>query len=249
MSTVGRKIWLYGLAALLTVLVLFILARPQTLRAIAQFLDVGEPPRRADYAMILGGGVETRPFAAASLLHHGWVNHILISELPLLEGPNEAILPAEHDLTRKILLMLGVPEESIILLPGNHASTFDEIVSLRDFLRDHPRATVLVVTDALHTRRTAWSVRRVLGPDAKRARFVSAVGDSFDPQRWWLYPDGFFFVISEYLKLAFYCVRYADRTTLVAGGFLLAVVAALPLAFVIARSRRRGMAEGTARHA
>lgn len=226
-----------GMASVLLVASLLVVTRPPVLRSAARFLDVSGPPHRADYAMVLGGGIETRPFAAAALMRHGWVRGILISELPLLEDEDEAILPAEHDLTRRVLTILGVPEDAVVLLRGDHASTFDEIVSLRNFLRDHPGATVLVVTDALHTRRTAWSVRRVLGPDAGRVGFVSAVGDGFDPDRWWVYPEGFYFVLSEYLKLAFYSLRYRDRTTFAAVGVLVLSVGALLLIWMVRRLR------------
>lgn len=226
-----------GIASVLLVASLLVVTRPPVLRSAARFLDVGGPPRRADYAMVLGGGIETRPFAAAALMRHGWVRGILISELPILEDEDEAILPAEHDVTRRILTILGVPEDAVILLRGDHASTFDEIVSLRDFLRDHPAATVLVVTDALHTRRTAWSVRRVLGPDAGRVGFVSAVGDGFDPDRWWVYPEGFYFVLSEYLKLAFYVFRYMDRARFATVGLLALFGGALLLLWMVRRLR------------
>lgn len=224
-----------AIASVLAVAAVFLFTRPPFLRAAAHFLDVGSPPQRADYAMVLGGGIETRPFAAAALMRHGWVRGILISELPLLEDADDAILPAEHDLTRRILTILGVPEKAVVVLQGNHASTFDEILSLRDFLEAHPRVTVLVVTDALHTRRTAWSVHRALGADAERVRFVSAVGGGFDPDQWWVYPEGFYFVLSEYLKLAFYLVRYTDRGTLVVLSVSALVVAALLLIWMARR--------------
>lgn len=227
-----------GITSVLLVTLLFLVMQPPVLRSAARFLDVGGPPHPADYAMVLGGGIETRPFAAAALLRHGWVRGILISELPLWEDRDDAIVPPEHDVTRKILTILGVPDDAVILLRGDHASTFDEIVSLRDFLRDHPEATVLVVTDALHTRRTAWSVRRALGPDAKRVGFVSAVGDGFDTHDWWVYPEGFYFVLSEYLKLAFYLVRYRDRWTFAAAGAVVLGIVAWVLVLTVRRLRR-----------
>lgn len=226
-----------GAASVLLVAALFLLTQPPFLRSVARFLDVSGPPRRADYAMVLGGGIETRPFAAAALLRHGWVRRILISELPLWEDRDDAILPPEHDVTRRILTILGVPDDAVVLLRGDHASTFDEIVSLRDFLRDHPEATVLVVTDALHTRRTAWSVRRVLGPDAERVGFISAAGDGFDPNRWWAYPEGFYFVLSEYLKLVFYLFRYMDRWTFAVAFAVVLCIAALILVLTVRRLR------------
>lgn len=45
---------------------------PRLLRAAANWLDVGQRPRKADYVMLLNGGEESRPFAAAALLRQHW---------------------------------------------------------------------------------------------------------------------------------------------------------------------------------
>ena len=37
----------------------------------ASWLDVGQQPRQADYVMVLNGGENTRPFAAAALVGAG----------------------------------------------------------------------------------------------------------------------------------------------------------------------------------
>ena len=54
------------------------IAYPCLLRAAARWLDVGEPPRRADYVMLLGGDKETRPFVAAALVSEGWARRVLV---------------------------------------------------------------------------------------------------------------------------------------------------------------------------
>lgn len=196
---------------------------------LAIWLDVSEPPRFADYAMVMGGGIENRPVVAAFLWKKRWVKEILISEIQPRESEGRALLPPEHELTRAMLIRLGVPEERIVTLRGNHAATFHEIESLRRLLSENPNCRVLIVTDALHTRRTAWSVRHLLGADARRISFVAAPSERYELRRWWQTGDGFFMVTSEYLKLLFYVLRYG-RGVLWLGGAA-AVGAALAALF------------------
>ena len=177
---------------------------------LARWLDVSSPLRHADYAMVMGGGVENRPVLAAVLYRKGWVDRILVSEIKPVASKTRPLLPPEHELTKALLMRLGVPEDRIVLLRGNHAATFHEIVSLRDVLAQSPSARVLIVTDSLHTRRTAWSVRHLLGPMADRVSFVGVPSERYDLRRWWQSGDGFFMVTSEYLKLFSYWIIYGS---------------------------------------
>ena len=51
---------------------------PVVARAAAGWLDVGQRPRRADYVMVLNGGEDTRPFAAAALITAGWALALVV---------------------------------------------------------------------------------------------------------------------------------------------------------------------------
>lgn len=197
------------------------------LPALAFWLDVGRKPQFAEYAMIMGGGVENRPFVAAALRKKHWVKKILVSELREPPGTDDRFLPPEHELTQAILVRLGVPAKDVLILRGQHAATFHEIESLQELLAREPQSRVLIVTDDVHTRRTRWSVIRLLGKDANRVIFISAPSDRYDLARWWQSDAGFFMVTSEYLKLAFYSVRYGS------GGCILAAAALLLLGGIL----------------
>lgn len=200
---------------------------------LATWLDVSRRPQFADYAMVMGGGIENRPVVAAFLWKKGWVKQILISEIRPRDPEARALLPPEHELTRAMLVRLGVPDDRIVTLPGNHAATFHEIESLRRLLKEHPKCRVLIVTDALHTRRTAWSVHHLLGPDARRVGFVSTPSERYELSRWWQTADGFFMVTSEYLKLFFYVLRYGQGALWLGGA--VAIAAALVILLRIFR--------------
>jgi len=216
-----KRIWWFLLC--LIVVALAVVFHARWLPAIAEYLDVGTAPRQSDYIMIMGGGIENRPFTAAALFKKGWGKRILLSEIQPSPG-RENLLPPEHELTTAVLKALGVPSDRIIVLKGNHAATFHEIESLGRLLAQEPQARITIVTDALHTRRTRWSVRRILGEEASRVGFVSAPSDGYDPTTWWQSGEGFFMVTSEYLKLLFYSFRYGWGIPVTAVGGILVVV-------------------------
>ncbi len=180
----------------------------QLLRAMARWTDVGARPQRADYVMILNGGEETRPFAAAALVKAGLARHVLVAEAALSPQMEDRILPPYHEINHQVLLRRGIPERDITILPGAAASTFDEATALAAFLAERPHTRVLVVTSDYHSRRSRWILARTLADRAEQVVWVSAPTDEFRMDCWWQDEEGFVTILSEYLKLAFYVVRY-----------------------------------------
>ena len=78
--------WAAMLACALLLLAALWLARVALLPRLAQWLDVGGQPVRADYVMILGGGAATRPFVAAALVRAGLAHKVLLAHVK----PNSA---------------------------------------------------------------------------------------------------------------------------------------------------------------
>ena len=215
-----------GLLLGIVVLMLCWAAHLPLLRAVASWLDVGEAPRRADYVMVLNGGEDTRPFAAAALVTAGWAPRVLVTKTAPTPGVIDGILPAYHEINRRVFLKRGVPAANITILPGAATTTYDEAKALAAFLQDRPDARVLVVTNDCHTRRSRWVFARVLGERAGQVSFVSAPTDEFPMDRWWQSQLGLLAVATEYPKLAFYAAIYGCLGYWLAACGVLAVVAA-----------------------
>lgn len=192
--------------------------------AVARWLDTGSVPQsKADFAYVLGGGLATRPAAAAALFRQGRVDRILVSHIGAAEATQRGELPAYHELTMRILVGLGVPAERITVIGRNCATTHDEVVALAEFLSTKPEASAILVTEFFHSRRSQWMAERVLGSDWRIAVF-SAPGDGFDADSWWRDHRGVGAVLNEYSRLVFYLFRYG-RAALwlaicVAGGII-----------------------------
>jgi uncharacterized SAM-binding protein YcdF (DUF218 family) len=199
--------WRLGIAAVLVVL---FFVRAGWLPSVALFLDVSEAPVHSDYVMVLGGGANSRPFAAAALIRAHLADKVLVPRVGLTPEQEAGVLLPEHETTIRVLRARGVPEGDIELLPGEVASTGDEARALATFLRDHPGATVTVVTHGFHTRRARMIISRALGGTRPDIHFYGIPTDHFDTSNWWLSEGGAGCYFNEYVKLGLYSVGYGS---------------------------------------
>ena len=230
---------LAGVGLTACVLAATLSARAHLLPAAAAWLDVGRPPQPADAVFMLLGDPNTRSMTAAALVRAGWAPRVLLNTLAPTEQEKKGVVPPAHEIHRRMLLHCGVAAADIVLLDNQARTTYDEVLGLASYLDSRPDWQVLVVTDGPHTRRSRWILRRVLGERAKQISLVSTVADECPPDSWWQNEAGFAFVVSEYLKLGFYAVRYGMA------GYVGGAGVALVLAWWIYRRRMRNGAGGT----
>ncbi len=219
--TPGRRRAVMTLVAVAVLLGLYAARRPMLTGAL-EWLDVGTPPRPVDCAMVLGGDVQSRPFVAAALVRVGLARKVLLVRGVARPENEDRIVLREDELARQVLLRRGVPEQDVVVLDRICDHTYDEAQALQEWLAAVPGARVAVVTSFYHTRRARWIFDRVLADSASQICFVSAPCDEFPTERWWQHPSGVVAVASEYLKLAFYAVRYGYAGYWVAAGAIVA---------------------------
>ena len=177
------------------------LCRSAWLPGVGQFLDVGQPPARVDYVYVLGGGTDSRPFAAAALYDAGLAGKVLLPSVQAAPEAEQGVRPPEQEQTRRVLLVRGVPESAIELLPDVVRSTRDEAAALARFVEARPGCTVAVVTHNFHTRRARLIFARTLAEHADQLHLVGIGTDYFDAGNWWQSEDGFRVYLTEYVKL------------------------------------------------
>ena len=214
--------WIFGAISTVIGAITLIVFHAPILVQLALWMDVGITPRVADYVMVLPGGPERRPFVAAAMIKQGLVKNVLTAATETDPSNEEGVYPSTDQVLSRTLILRGVREDQIRVLPGRSNSTWTDAMALATFLRENPAATIAVVTDDFHTRRTSWTFRRVLGNDAKRIFFVSARVDRVSPHSWWTTEEGLGIYVGEYCKLLGYVAT--DRTNVMFIVFLLAVV-------------------------
>ena len=207
------------------------------LPAVGCWLDASQAPVRCDYVMVLGGGPDIRPFAAAAIYRAGLARKVIISDTNAGEGEKEDSRPSEVELTRQVLLRRQVPAADILVVGPRNASTYDEARRLADFLQTRPARRVLIVTHDFHTRRAAWIFRQCLAGQPVQVAVVGVPNERFQLATWWRNETGFVTVLGENVKLLAYLARYGNRRVWLP----LVLLGAVILAIVLWRRMRRGL--------
>lgn len=208
MKRPGKRGW-FLIAALTIPLALF-LARIAILRQIERFLVLDDPVEKADFVFLLNGDVTARPPRAAALVKQGWAPKVVLCRAEDGRLVKSGLARNVTDLSIAILEEEGVRRDQIVQLPveGGVTSTFDEAFRLRRYVDATGARRVLVVTSAIHTRRSRWAIEHEMRGRPLDIRMVPVADPRFNENNWWRKEEGFLGTQNEYLKLVFYCIRY-----------------------------------------
>ncbi len=182
-------------------------ARVSVLRSAAELWIVSDRPLPADAAVVLGGGLEDRPFAAAEYYRRGLVKKILVSNVRLGPAERLGVAKSETALVQEVLRNLGVPEGDVEVFGANLSSTHDEAVALRDWAQHDDARRLLVPTEIFAARRVRWMLHRVLGDQTVIA--VQALDPpDYNRNDWWQHSQGLIAFETEILKYIYYRLKY-----------------------------------------
>ncbi len=175
------------------------------------FLVIDHEPEEADVIVILMGSVPARVLEAVDLYEEGYADQIIVvhnyAEAEEKLAARGVIYPGDAELTRMVALELGVPGESISILPGQARSTKDEAAVIRAYLEQSSDVNSLIlVTSSFHTRRTLKIFERALNGLEREVKLISQASsyDSFQAESWWRDRQSAKMVVLEHLKLAYF---------------------------------------------
>jgi hypothetical protein len=88
--------------------------------------------------------------------------------------------------------------------------TYRELASLAEYLSTDPIRSIAMVSTSLHLRRIAWCCEHLPFLRGKQIRYLAVPEElsTFQCRGWWRRADHWSYLTSEYLKLAFYHLRY-----------------------------------------
>jgi len=172
------------------------------------FLVRQDQPEKADVMVILMGNIPDRTLEAYDLYKKGLPRKILI----VMAGrygieafrKKGILLDGQTAIARKALIGLGVPADSIIILPGDAKSTRDEAVAVRKYAELHPQLdTLLLVSSSYHSRRATFVFNKTLGKLDHPVTVISCPSKytGFHSKNWWRDRESAKLVFLEYLKL------------------------------------------------
>lgn len=204
--------WLLRIAWLLAAVGGFILIgyvfRAPLLTGLAKAWVVNERVTKADAIVILGGGVENRPFVAARLFHDDVAPKVLYMDVKLGPAEELGVVPSEEELTRRILLRNNVPESAMQVIGSNVASTYDESRAVRAWIKQTGATSIILTTELFHTRRARWIFRRELRDTPVKIYVVAVDPVRYKINDWWRNEEGLIQFQNEIIKSIYYWFVY-----------------------------------------
>ena len=183
--------------------------REAILTDLAAWWVVSDELTHADAITVLGGDIDTRPFAAADLYKRGFASTILVANVQMSRA-EELGIPSHTELNREVLLKLGIPAMAIVGFGDNVSSTHDEAEAIREWALVSKSKRIIVPTEIFAARRVQWIFDRELTPIG-----VQVIVDALPPPQytladWWRHRSGLIDFNNEVLKYLYY--RAKDRS-------------------------------------
>jgi uncharacterized SAM-binding protein YcdF (DUF218 family) len=196
------------LAAVVAALLAGWLARDDILGGMARAWTVSDPVVPADAVAVLGGGLETRPFAAADLYKRGITKRILVAGVRLSPTEKLAILPSHVELNRTVLLKLGVPPEAIGSFGSDVSNTFQEARALVQWGKDNGAKDIIVPTEIFSSRRVRWILDKEAAASGVHVHVLALAPLEYGVDDWWRHAEGVVAFQNEIIKYLYYRTRY-----------------------------------------
>jgi uncharacterized SAM-binding protein YcdF (DUF218 family) len=181
------------------------LLREPVLSGAANLWIVSDPVSRANAIVVLGGGLETRPFVAAELWRRGLADKILISQPPEERAVSIGAMPSHSELNREILLKLGVPAGVIETFAVASKNTRGEAVALREWTEQNGASAFIIPSEIFPARRVRWIFRREFSGMAVRIEVPSVDPPGYTRWDWSKKEHAF---QNEVLKYIYYRLKY-----------------------------------------
>ena len=169
-----------------------------------KYLVYSDPLEPVDLIAVLSGNDDSRVQEASSLYKQGIGYNILLSRTSQTFG--EYDIPYT-ELQKEMLRNAGVPEGGIYISEISAKNTGQEASGIINRMYDLGFHSVIVVTDAWHTRR----VKTIFTDSFANTGFkvlVHPVPDSgFNKYLWWLTAEGWSHTVSEYVRIIGYLIK------------------------------------------
>jgi uncharacterized SAM-binding protein YcdF (DUF218 family) len=183
-------------------------ARVEILRGVARAWVVSDSITPADAIAVLGGGLETRPFAAADLYKKAIAKQILLADVKLSPTENLKIIPSHVELNRAVLLKLDVPPEAIAKFGTNVSNTFEEARALADWAKANGIKSIIVPTEIFSSRRVRWILDKQVSGIGVHVEILALSPPEYGIENWWRSGAGVIAFQNEVIKYLYYRVKF-----------------------------------------
>ena len=206
--------FLTGFILLIIIFLLAILFSYQyILKNLGYFLIYEQSPQKSDVIVVLNGRDTERSLASVDLYNQGYANLIIMARLAKQPGSDEFWKRVGNNFKEKLFFQkaieaMGVPEESFHFIGNGVASTYDEALATKNFLKKNGYKSILLVTSKWHSKRAYLTFKSVLKNDEIKIVIQPSRYDVFDPDAWWENRNDAKLVFDEYVRLIYYILTF-----------------------------------------
>ena len=192
----------------LGVLLVIVLLAVGSCRKAGTWLVKTDSPGHTDVMVMLTGSIPDRVLQTADLYADGVAGKVWIVEEAMgasseLEERGVQII-SNTTQSKNALISLGIPADSIVILPGGANSTRMEAEVVRDYLANRAGInSLLLVTSSQHTRRAFKLFRAAFHsiPEPPDLYCSPSSYTNFNAEKWWRNKNDIQKVVEEYMKL------------------------------------------------
>jgi uncharacterized SAM-binding protein YcdF (DUF218 family) len=157
-----------------------------------------------DLIVILGGDTGARSMRGTELYRQGFAPWILLTGLEEGEAQTRSFY---LNWRSQYLVHGGIPPKRI-LFDANSQTTWDEARNTLELMKKRAWRRVIVVSDPPHMRRLHWVWGKAFKGSGLEYSLCASKPSWWDERKWWRNESSAKFVIAEYLKMAFYFIKY-----------------------------------------
>jgi len=169
------------------VLALLLAGAAEAFRGLGSWLVVEDPLAHADAIVVLSGSMPYRAVEGAQIYRQHLAPEVWLTRP---SGPGEDLqrlgleYTDEETYNAEVLEKLGVPADSIHVLPEEIVNTQDEVLLIANELRQSGRSRVIIVTSPPHTRRVRALWKALVGRNPQAIVRYSRT-EPYDARHWW----------------------------------------------------------------
>jgi len=192
----------------LGVLLVIVLLAVGSCRKAGTWLVKTDSPGHTDVMVMLTGSIPDRVLQTADLYADGvagkvWIVEEAMGAFSELEERGVQII-SNTTQSKNALISLGIPADSIVILPGGATSTRMEAEVVRDYLANRAGInSLLLVTSSQHTRRAFKLFKAAFHsiPEPPDLYCSPSSYTNFNAEKWWRNKNDIQKVVEEYMKL------------------------------------------------
>ncbi len=194
----------------------------EILKSLANFLTIRDAPASCDAIFVLAGRLERKPYGW-QLFQSGVAKRLIFSvgryearqtaqrpvALPELLRLRDSTPPAQ----RHFWVDFEGAQRSVCPANLRKTNTYWELRALADYLSPDFPSRIAIISTSIHLRRVRFCCRKIQAFKNATLLFlpVPEQQSSFSRATWWKHRNQAWFLLSEYVKLAAYYLKYGWR--------------------------------------